>query len=153
MVAQENSKVSSGNNSKKSTETDTMQDVSQKVVEVSISDSGAKKDAIREEPSSVLVDNSFDPKVSGGCVQVVNKEYPLQDSKLKQIYYVTEPAEIINSSLFLSKELPIASSWQDYHGDLNRLVSMLSIKCKGYANDFEDQTISTKRLKIRFKVR
>lgn len=71
----------------------------------------------------------------------------MKDSNLKNIYFVTEPVEILISSFFLSKELLAASSWSDYHGDLNRAISMLSIKCKGSETDLEDQTILTKRLK------
>lgn len=95
-VAQENSKFSSDNVSKKSVKTVTMQeDVNQNVVQISVTDSCAKKDAIREESSSVLIDSAFVPKISGDCVQVVDKEYTVKDSKIKNIHYVTEPTEIL----------------------------------------------------------
>lgn len=64
--------------SRKSTQIDTMQeDVSQKAVQVSICDYSAKKYFIREESSFVLVDSAFVSEVSGVCVQVENKEYPI----------------------------------------------------------------------------
>lgn len=48
------------------------EDVSQKVLQVSVTDSCAKKDISCEQSSFVLVDGV--PKVSGDCVHIVDKE-------------------------------------------------------------------------------
>ncbi|KAL1808550.1 hypothetical protein ACET3Z_025540 [Daucus carota] len=147
-VAQESPKINPANTFKESIQNFKAQEyTSQKAVLILSSDFGDKEKVLHQQSSTDLVDSGFHPKVSGDGLHVVNKVCPVTESKLKQVYYVTEPTEIFNPSSFLSKELSAASIWPDYHGDLSRAVSTLSIKRKESVTDLEEEFISRKRSK------
>ena len=147
-VAQESPKINPANTFKESIQNfKAQEDTIQKAVLILSSDFGDKEKVLHQQSSTDLVDSGFHPKVSGDGLHVVNKVCPVTESKLKQVYYVTEPTEIFNPSSFLSKELSAASIWPDYHGDLSRAVSTLSIKRKESVTELEEEFISRKRSK------
>ena len=71
----------------------------QKAVQASTSDSRAKTD-IHKKCISELEKSFPVTKTSGVCAESVNKESSVIQSKLKQLCYVIEPPDFLNSSSF-----------------------------------------------------